>query len=59
MKLNKLIEKLKAIKKLHGDLDVIFYSLEDYNLEEIYIETILPIEDDKRLEISLVTDTTL
>ena len=59
MKLDELIEKLKVIKKLNGNLDVIFYSLEDYNLEEIYIETILPIEDDKRLEISLVTDTTL
>lgn len=56
MKLNKLIEKLKAIKKLNGDLDVIFYNLENYDLDEIYIETILPIKEDKRLEITLATE---
>jgi|TARA_X000001388_G_C2175071_1_gene101338 hypothetical protein len=52
MRLNELIKKLKAIKKLHGNLNVIFYSLENYNLEEIYIETILAMEEDNRLEIT-------
>jgi len=56
MKLNKLIEKLKVIKKLNGNLDVIFYNLENYDLDEIYIETILPIKKDKRLEITLATE---
>jgi len=56
MKLNKLIEKMKVIKKLNGNLDVIFYNLENYDLDEIYIETILPIKKDKRLEITLATE---
>jgi len=56
MKLDELIEKLKVIKKLNGNLDVIFYNLENYNLDEIYIETILPIAEDKRLEITLATE---
>ena len=54
MKLDELIAKLKGIKKSHGNLNVTFYSLEDYNLEEIYVETILAMPEDKRLEITLV-----
>jgi hypothetical protein len=53
MTLNELIAKLTVIKKSHGNLDVIFYSLEDYDLDEIYVETILSIPEDKRLEITL------
>ena len=56
MKLDELIEKLKVIKKLNGNLDVIFYNLENYNLDEIYIETILPIAADKRMEITIATE---
>ena len=52
MCLYELIEKLEVIRKLHGNLDVIFYNLEDYNLDETCIETILPMPEDKRLEIT-------
>ncbi len=52
MCLYELIEKLEVIRKLHGNLDVVFYNLEDYNLDETCIETILPMPEDKRLEIT-------
>jgi len=53
MTLNELIAKLTVIKKSHGNLDVVFYGLEDYDLEEISIETILAMPEDNRLEITL------
>jgi len=50
MKLNKLIETLKDIKKLQGNPNVIFYSIENYNLEEIHLVVTKSTEKNNRLE---------